>query len=160
MYGSQASSALLKFTFWWSFMTNIFTICKIYFLPYICLGYDISISACGNWLWFAIFITFIQKMTTWETENLADTQSCGTKKFMQIVCSSQFRAHFLSLAPSKLRLCSANHRAGYWSNLPCDWLSIAWAYFKQETENGPRTVVMICTTFWTNHFGCELQKNT
>ena len=38
----------------------------------------------------------------------------------------QIRARFLSLARSKLRLCSANHRAGYWSNLPCDWLSIVW----------------------------------
>ena len=46
-------------------------------------------------------------------------------------------ARFLSLARSKLRLCSANHRPGYWSNLPCDWLSTAWAYSKQETENGP-----------------------
>ena len=36
-----------------------------------------------------------------------------------------------------LRLCSANHRAGYFSKLACDWLSILWAYFKQETENGP-----------------------
>ena len=35
---------------------------------------------------------------------------------------------FLSLARSKLRLCSANHRAGYFSNLPCDWLSIVWAF--------------------------------
>ena len=47
-------------------------------------------------------------------------------------------AHFLSLAWSKLRLCSANHRAGYFSNLACDWLSIVWAYSEQETENGPR----------------------
>ena len=38
---------------------------------------------------------------------------------------------------SKLRLCSANHRPGYWSNLPCDWLSTAWAYPEQETENRP-----------------------
>ena len=43
-------------------------------------------------------------------------------------------ACFLSLAWSKLRLCSANHRAGYFSNLACDWLSIVWAYSKQETE--------------------------
>ena len=35
---------------------------------------------------------------------------------------------FLSFARSKLRLCSANHRPGYWSNLPCDWPSTAWAY--------------------------------
>ena len=48
------------------------------------------------------------------------------------------RACFLYLARSKLRLCSANHRAGYFSNLACDWLSIVWAYSEQETENGPR----------------------
>ena len=42
-----------------------------------------------------------------------------------------------SLAQSKLRLCSANHRTGYWRNLSCDWLSTAWAYSEQETENGP-----------------------
>ena len=47
------------------------------------------------------------------------------------------RAHFLSLARSKLRLCSANHRAGYFSNMACDWLSIAWAYSEQETKNEP-----------------------
>ena len=29
------------------------------------------------------------------------------------------------------------HRAGYFSNLPCDWLSIVWVYSEQETENGP-----------------------
>ena len=46
-------------------------------------------------------------------------------------------ACFLSLARSKFRLCSANHRPGYWSNLPCDWLSIAWAYPEQQTENRP-----------------------
>ena len=27
---------------------------------------------------------------------------------------------------------------GYWSNLACNWPSRAWAYSKQETENGPR----------------------
>ena len=47
------------------------------------------------------------------------------------------RVRFLFLARSKLRLCSANHRAGYWSNLPCDWSSTAWAYSEQEIENGP-----------------------
>ena len=52
-------------------------------------------------------------------------------------------AHFLSLAQSKLRLCSANHRPGYWSNLSCDWPSTAWAYSEQETENGP-----ICGSCW------------
>ena len=44
---------------------------------------------------------------------------------------------FLSLARSELRLCSANHRPGYWSNLPCGWPSTAWAYSEQETENQP-----------------------
>ena len=34
------------------------------------------------------------------------------------------RARFLFLAWSKLRLCSANHKEGYFSNLACDWLSI------------------------------------
>ena len=48
------------------------------------------------------------------------------------------RVQFLSVTQSKLRLCSANHRAGYFSNLACDWLSIVWAYSEQETENGPR----------------------
>ena len=43
---------------------------------------------------------------------------------------------FRSLAQSKLRLCSANHRPGYWSNVPCDWPSTVWAYSKQGTENG------------------------
>ena len=47
------------------------------------------------------------------------------------------RTCFLSHAWSELRLCSANHRTGYWSNLPCDWPSTAWAYSEQETENGP-----------------------
>ena len=51
--------------------------------------------------------------------------------------SCEFWAHFLSLAWSKLRLWSANHRPGYWSNLPCDWPSTAWTYSEHETENGP-----------------------
>ena len=50
-----------------------------------------------------------------------------------------FRARFLSLTQSKLRLCLANHRAGYFSNLACDWLRTVGAYSEQETENGPRT---------------------
>ena len=40
-------------------------------------------------------------------------------------------------AQSKIRLCSANHRPGYWSNLASDWLSIVWAYSEQGTEKGP-----------------------
>ena len=49
------------------------------------------------------------------------------------------RACFLSLARSKLRLCSANHRPGYWSNLPCDWPITAWAY--SEAIAGAATLV-------------------
>ena len=41
---------------------------------------------------------------------------------MNITAQSQF------LAWSKFRLCWANHRAGYFSTLACDWLSIVWAY--------------------------------
>ena len=55
--------------------------------------------------------------------------------FQVIPC--MFRARFLFLTLSMLRLCSANHRPGYWSNLPCHWRSTAWAYSEQETRNGP-----------------------
>ena len=44
-------------------------------------------------------------------------------RFKQIhlkILSANFLARFLSLARSKLRLCLANHRAGYFSNLACD----------------------------------------
>ena len=65
------------------------------------------------------------------------------------------RARFLSLAPSKLRLCSANHRPGYWCNLACDWQSTAWAYSEQETENGPRWLVLcfcVCVSVYFVNF--------
>ena len=44
---------------------------------------------------------------------------------------------FLSFAGSKLKLCSANHRPGYFSNLACHWLCIVGAYSEQQTENQP-----------------------
>ena len=71
-----------------------------------------------GWLWFPVysFITPSIDGISWETW-----------------------ARFLSLAQSNLRLCSANHRAGYFCNLACDWLSIVWASSEQETENGPRS---------------------
>ena len=62
---------------------------------------------------------------------LAGYQSCAS------VSQHGTRVRFLSLPRSKLRLCSANHRPGYWSNLPCDWPSTAWAYSEQEPENRP-----------------------
>ena len=49
----------------------------------------------------------------------------GTHTIVPVLAA---RTRFLSLAQSKLRLCSANHRAGYFSNLACDWLSIVWAF--------------------------------
>ena len=58
--------------------------------------------------------------------------------------SKQSWACFRSLAWSKPRLCLANHRAGYFTNLVWDWLSIVWAYSEQETENGPRSMLTFC----------------
>ena len=55
--------------------------------------------------------------------------------------SSVYWARFLSLARSKLSLCSANHRPGYWSYLSCDWPNTGCANAEQETENVP---------WWTN----------
>ena len=45
-----------------------------------------------------------------------------------------FWVRFLSLAWSKLKICSANHRPFCWSKLSCDWRSTAWFYSEQETE--------------------------
>ena len=58
-------------------------------------------------------------------------------------------ARFLSLARSKLRLCSASH-----STLRCDWSSTAWAYSEQEKENGPCTF-LIPQTFWLSMWPCK-----
>ena len=52
-------------------------------------------------------------------------------------CTPHYWARFLSLARSNRRLWSDSHRAGYFSNLTCDWLSIVCANSEQETENGP-----------------------
>ena len=53
-------------------------------------------------------------------------------------------ACFLFLARSKLRLCSANHRTGYWSNLPCDWPSTALAYLLRARDGKCVLVYHIC----------------
>ena len=47
------------------------------------------------------------------------------------------RARFLSCAWSKLRLCSANHRPGYWSNLPFDWPSTVWRRRGRQVSSAP-----------------------
>ena len=70
-----------------------------------------------------------------DAKSSADTMP--TTKLNNSLQSLWTRAGCLSPAWSKLRLCSANQRAGYFSNLACDWLSIVWAYSKQKTENGP-----------------------
>ena len=54
-------------------------------------------------------------------------------------------ACFLFITHSKLRVCSANNKAGYFNNLACDWLSIVWAYSEQETENGPWSLGLMLT---------------
>ena len=56
------------------------------------------------------------------------------------------RAHVLSHAQSKLSLSSADHRAGYFSNQACDWLSRVWAYSEHETKNGPRSLATMILT--------------
>ena len=58
------------------------------------------------------------------------------------------RACFLSLAQSKLRLCSANHRPSYWTNLPWYWPSTAWAYPEQETENRSKSGPISNSLMW------------
>ena len=78
-----------------------------------------------------------------------------------IYLSLFIRAHFLCLAGSQLRLCSANHRAGYFSNLACDWMSIVWAYSEQETENGPRPTAVLLKyhDMWYNIMICPVLMN-
>ena len=51
------------------------------------------------------------------------------QNFVRFEPEKGYLVHFLPLARGKLKLCSANHRPGYWSNLPCDWPSKAWAYW-------------------------------
>ena len=42
----------------------------------------------------------------------------------------------------------AIHRADYFSNMACDWLSIVWAYLEQETENWPWCHKYKINAFW------------
>ena len=76
----------------------------------------------------------------WESQVAHWWNCCSSQSglwWMWLIMHAASWVHFQSLAQSKFRLCSANHRAGYFSNLACDWLSIVWAYSKQETVNGP-----------------------
>ena len=68
---------------------------------------------------------------------LAHSFNCWVISVMDL--QYHYPARFLSLVQRKLRLCSTNLRPGYWSNLPCDWPSTAWAYSEQLTENDSRS---------------------
>ena len=84
-------------------------------------------------------IIVLHTMRQWQELNIDETMNysvCILWAFWRLHCKKT-RACFLSLTQGKIRLCSANHWAGYFSNLACDWLSIVWAYSEQETENGP-----------------------
>ena len=98
----------------------------------------------------------------WHNSEVLKTLTCGSQRHVYLSCTTNnmaaddlvmqeasvstaivlTRAGFLSLVWSGLRLCLANHMAGYWTgyfrNLACDWLSIVWAYSKQETSKGPK----------------------
>ena len=91
------------------------------------------------------------KSMSWASHDRPSRKPCCCEMKMP----RSLRAHFLSLAQTKLRLCWANHRPGYWGNLPCDWPSIAWAYSEQETENGPRCLfswlTMMCSDIMSTH---------
>ena len=90
----------------------------------------------SSFVWIESF-TAVHLTSYFQKTGNQNKRSCELD-FELSVKQHSIRARFLSLARNKLRLCSANHRAGYFSNLACDWLSIVWAYSEQETENGPR----------------------
>ena len=103
------------------------------------------ISGCNIRLYYQYFgITFRQSDVIIEVE-LARSRFLNTsvKWAETILWDNVFsvcyiiRVRFLCLVRSKLRLCSANNRADYFSNLARDLLSIFWTYSEQETENWP-----------------------
>ena len=75
---------------------------------------------------------------SWEN---GTTDICQTTLF----CADQ---GFLSLTRSKLRLCWANHRACYFSNLACDWLSIVWAWDRKRALVIPSTMAWLVHHQW------------
>ena len=62
--------------------------------------------------------------------------SSSTPETAAIPAGKEIWVCFLSLARSKLRLCSANHRAGYFINLACecDWLSIVGRFWETVSQ--------------------------
>ena len=71
----------------------------------------------------------------------------GKSGFIHTAGKHKILGPFSVSSSCKLRLCSANHRPGYWSNLTCDWPSTAWAHSKQETENRTWKHFLLC---WIN----------
>ena len=79
---------------------------------------------------------WIDKMLRKNATTRHITWNCGISEQNDVSSPNVVESHQGPFS-SKLRLCLANHRPGYWSNLPCDWPSTAWAYSEQQTENRP-----------------------
>ena len=116
---------------------ELFEVSSMLYLYHYCVGCLVM------WLWPVIMGTLHKWHGIWIHQQL----SCLFNSLFRLTAKN-IRAHFLSLTRSKLRLCSANHRAGYFSSLACDWLSIVWAYSEQETENARE----LCSTYEGNQF--------
>ena len=102
-----------------------------------------------RWQYIAYFFRLLygkQRPVNLDQSSWSPPSVCVQPQLDGMASFHETRACFLSLARRKVRLCSVNHRPGYWSSLPCDWPSTAWAYSEQETENGP----------WWFHYSKEL----
>ena len=86
------------------------------------------------------------QVNTWSGDGLMPSSHCPSH------CWS--RAHFLSLAWSKPRLCSANHRAGDFSNLAL----IGWAQSELIPRKRQKTGPDLCshTSLWGNNVSNKL----
>ena len=90
---------------------------------------------------------------------LCATCSCNRSKVINEhdeatrICSvifqmgSHLRACFLSLSQRKLRLCSTNHRSGYWTEVTCP--VTGWAQPELTPSKRQKTGLEICKlSFW------------
>ena len=113
-----------------------YVICKIspilFRLQYVKVLCDIFICIFFNEVWTFIIIS-LKFFPTGPIDNKAALPGGSSNGYAQHRHQGQFSAS------CKLRLCSANHSPGYWSNLPCDWPSTACAYSEQETKKRPST---------------------
>ena len=110
-------------------ITNLGYICYIIRKLDVNIFYQKMIIEVFNVLLLQQLITVIKRKS--------DSPHCWSVNMKQEEIWGVTWTHFLSLSPSELRLCSAYHRPGYWSNLPGGWPSTVCAYSEQETENGP-----------------------